>query len=288
MVKNIETISNALKIVNKLKTLPSPPAVLGEALKLTADPSVSYEKVAEVVSKDPNLTSRLLRIVNSPYYGLRQKVANLQLALVILGVREFRLILISSAMVEITKFKSLKNPLLFNKIWKNSFLMASIAKQLNTHLNFGYEGEEFVVGLLGNFGSLILLSEFPDQYSQIFQKSKNIREFLENEFNEFKCSNSDIAYALFSKWELPSILPDSIWRQYPLPYTPISSAIEPNLAIIARLSRFAFEYISNRFSEPEFVEEALKNLNLQFENFIITLDKLITEKIQNLNFNDIE
>lgn len=288
MAENIETIKNAQAIIDKLKTLPSPPTVLTEALRITSDPSVSFEKVVQVVSKDPNLCSRILRIANSPYYGLRQKVANLRLALVILGIREFRSILISSVMIEMMKFKHLKNQSLFNKLWENSFLMASIARQLNTLLNLGYEGEEFVVGLLGNFGSLILLSEFPERYSEIFQSSKNIKELLEKEYYQYKCYNSDIAYATFSKWELPPIISDSVWRQYPLPYTPTKSAIEPNLANIAKLARFAIEYLSYNFSDPEFVEEPLKYINLQFETFITELDKLITDKIQPLNLNYID
>ncbi|MCX8065027.1 MAG: HDOD domain-containing protein [Candidatus Hydrogenedentes bacterium] len=282
-----EILSNAKKIITNFKSLPTPSAVLAEALSITADLSVSYEKVVKVVSKDPNISSRILRIANSPYYGLPQRVTNLQLALVILGIREFRSILISSAMIEMMRFKELKNSELFNNLWKKSFLMASIAKHLNTYLKLEYEGEEFVTGLLGNLGILILLSEFPNEYSEILKTSANIKELLKKEFNMFKCYNSDIVYILLSEWELPPILADSIWRQYPLLHTSLSPPIEPKLSAIAKLARFATEYVNNKFSETEFIQAPLTTFNLQLEKFIADLDNLISEKIAPLNFSNI-
>lgn len=275
-----ELISNAKKIITNFKSLPSPSGVLAEALSITADPSVSYEKVVNVVSKDPNLSSRILRIANSPYYGLHQKVTNIKLALVILGIREFRSILISSAMVEMMKFRGLKCPDLFENLWKKSYIMAFFAKHLNGYLGLGYKGEEFVVGLLGHLGSLILLSEFPNEYSKALKKSTNVRELLENEFTLFNCYNSDICYVLLLNWNLPLILADSIWRQFPLLHTSLTTAVEPKLSILAKLARFATEYATNNYCEPEFIEESLATLNLPLEKFTADLDKLINENMK--------
>ncbi len=113
------SLIKAEEAIKNFKGLPSLPMVLSEALRITSDPSVNYDKVIKVISQDPNLSGRLLRIANSPHYGLKHRVTTLQLALVILGIREFRCILIGSAVLDLMKFRNLQYQELYKKLWKD-------------------------------------------------------------------------------------------------------------------------------------------------------------------------
>ena len=78
------------EIITKLGELPAMPLVVSEVLNRTEDPTISLSEVSEIIQQDPALTAKILKVSNSPYYGMRQVVGTLKLALVILGVREIQ------------------------------------------------------------------------------------------------------------------------------------------------------------------------------------------------------
>ena len=78
------------KVTEQMGDLPALSTVVTEVLRMTEDPNTSTGDVCEVVQSDPGLTAKVLRVSNSSYYGMRQYVGTLKLALVILGVREVR------------------------------------------------------------------------------------------------------------------------------------------------------------------------------------------------------
>jgi len=235
-----DNLTKAEEIIQKFKGLPSLPMVLSEALRITSDTSVNYDKVIKVISQDPNLSGRLLRIANSPYYGLKHRVTTLQLALVILGIREFRCILIGSAVLDLMKYKNLQYQELYKKFWKESLFLASFSRQLSQTLKLPYEGEDFLVGLLANIGSSLLLNEMPQKYSElIHEANNNHQKQMELELKQFGFTQSDLGTAFLKKWDIPPILFDSIFRQYDTEYSPIDNAIDPKLSALLHLARYA-------------------------------------------------
>ena len=92
------------RIIARVGDLPAMPAVVSEVLRVTDDPATAMSEVSSIVQADPALTAKILRVSNSSYYGMKQYVGTLKLALVILGVREVRNIVLG-----ITVFETLKN-----------------------------------------------------------------------------------------------------------------------------------------------------------------------------------
>ncbi|HOQ31247.1 MAG TPA: HDOD domain-containing protein [Candidatus Hydrogenedens sp.] len=266
----METYNNLKKaeeMIRRFKGLPSVPVVLSEALRITADPSVSYDKVIKIISQDPNLSGRLLRIANSPYYGLKHRVTNLQLALVILGIREFRCILIGSAVLDLMKFKNLQYQELYKKLWRESLFMASFCRELSQSLKLPYEGEDFLVGLLANIGASILLSEISQKYFEIINQSlNNHKKQLELEQQQFGFIQTDIANIFLKDWDIPPVLCDTIWRQYDIDYLPIDSAIDPKLSALLRLARYSLIEIQESVTYQETLQKSFTILDTTFEN----------------------
>lgn len=270
-------LKKAEEMLLKFKGLPSIPVVLSEALRITADPSVSYDKVIKIISQDPNLSGRLLRIANSPYYGLKRRVANLQLALVMLGIREFRCILIGSAVLDLMKFKNLQYQELYTILWKESLFMASVCRELSQSLKLPYEGEDFLVGLLANIGASILLSEIPQEYFDIMNQSQNNHnKQLELEQQQFGFIQTDIANIFLKNWDIPPVLCDAIWRQYDLEYLPIENAVDPKLTALLRLARYSLIEIQESVIYEDTLQKSFNILENTFENC-----KSLWEEIKN-------
>lgn len=259
-------IEKAEEMIRNSKGLPSVPTVLSEALRITADPSVSFDKVVKIISQDPNLSGRLLRIANSPYYGLRHRVTNLHLALVILGIREFRCILIGSAVLDMMKFKNLKHQELYKKLWKESLFMASFCKQLSNPLNLKYEGEDFLVGLLANIGSSLLLNEMSQKYYEIInQTNNNHQKQLELELEILGFTQSDVAYVFLKNWNIPPLLSDTIWRQFDTEYLKMEEAIDPKLTALLRLARYALIELNEGTFYKDTIEKSFQLLENSYE-----------------------
>ncbi|MGC8847003.1 MAG: HDOD domain-containing protein [Candidatus Hydrogenedens sp.] len=260
-------LKKAKEMLQKFKGLPTVPVVLSEALRITADPSVNYDKVIKIISQDPNLSGRLLRIANSPYYGLKHRVTNLQLALVILGIREFRCILIGSAVLDLMKFKNLQYQELYKKLWRESLFMASFCRELSQSLKLPYEGEDFLVGLLANIGASILLSEIPQKYFELMNQShNNHKKQLELEQQQFGFIQTDIAHIFLEDWDIPPVLCDTIWHQYDIEYLPIDNAIDPQLSALLRLARYSLLEIQESVNYEEIIQKSFNILGSTFEN----------------------
>ena len=225
------------RIVSRVGDLPSMPEVVSKVLHLTDSPTATMAEVSETIESDPAMTAKILRVSNSSYYGMRQHVGTLKLALVILGVREVRNIVLG-----ISVFDSLKDDrveaAIVQDIWNNSLKVAALAKGLAKEMRFVAQGEEFVAGLLSDIGKLVLFRHFGTRYSEQHQAHRlDWKGLCAAESRLAGCTHADIAMALALRWNLPKSLVDALCLQYPRAEQPLSGAADPQLAAIVRVAK---------------------------------------------------
>jgi len=92
--------SNIDKVVARIGDLPAMPDIVAKVMEITEDPGVAVSDVSELIEQDLSLTAKLLKVSNSSYYGMRQVVGTLKLALVILGVKEVRNIVLGISVLD--------------------------------------------------------------------------------------------------------------------------------------------------------------------------------------------
>ncbi len=215
------------------------PAVVSEVLRMTEDPASELAQVGRTVQADPALTAKILRVANSSYYGMKQYVGTLKLALVILGVREIRNIVLGISVFETLRSKS-DDVRTGQEIWSHSLRVAAIAKSLGAEMGLGLQGEEFITGLLHDIGKMVLLCQLGKGYARIYDEYKNDQQALYTvEQEEFGFTNADVAMALARRWNLPQGLADALWYQYPDPDRPLRNAKDPKLAAVVRIAKRA-------------------------------------------------
>ena len=83
-----DKLNRIIQALESISNIPTIPLVASRAMAAARDPDSSMRDIAEIISTDPPLAARVLKVVNSAYYGLRQSVGSLPLALTILGIRE--------------------------------------------------------------------------------------------------------------------------------------------------------------------------------------------------------
>lgn len=235
----MKTNRQAERIIARVGDLPAMPAVVSEVLRLTDDPSSAMDEMSRVIQSDPALTAKILRVSNSPYYGMKQYVSTLKLALVILGVREVRNIVLGISVFDTFRREGVPARMA-GELWDGSLRVASLCKDLCQHMGLALKGEEFVTGLLHDIGKMVLLLQFEDKYQKLYAAYRHTpQQLYEAELAAFACSNADTGMALATRWNLPEALGEALWYQYPSPERPLSDLDTPHLAAVLRIAKRA-------------------------------------------------
>jgi putative nucleotidyltransferase with HDIG domain len=189
--------------------LPSLPAVFMRVSAQLEDENCSVPQVARSIQNDPSITTRLLKLVNSSYYGLERQVFSVAQALDVLGREHCKHILLDSAVCG--AFGDGEDPA-FSMLafWKHSIKTALIARQLASVCEFVDDPEiMFTAGLLHDIGKLLLIERFPKQ--MLAAEETMIRRRIDQlsaELAQTGLTHTAVGEALMEHWGLPEILID--------------------------------------------------------------------------------
>ncbi len=228
-------------VIARIGELPVMPEIVREVMELTNDPNVAVSDVTRVIEKDPALAAKLLKISNSSYYGMRQVVGTLKLALVILGVREVRNIVLGVSVVDTLRDKSSEVLLNQHGLWRHSVFVASVAKKLGIHAQLSMQGEDFVAGLLHDIGKLVMWRQLEKQYRELMLGATRRKAPLhEIERDTYGFDHADVAAALAAAWNLPESLRSALLNHHDGPGRDVTRAKSPRLAALVRIANLAW------------------------------------------------
>lgn len=190
------------------KELASLPQTLSEVLRVSRDPNFSVNELADILVHDPSLTAKVLRMANSPYFGMPNKVGSMSQAIMTLGSKVITALALSSSVYDLTsKWESSIDHVRF---WRHSLSVAIAARRIAETVKIGYPEEAFIGGLLHDIGVLILESSFPDKYKTIWQESASGEKLEILEENIWGTNHARVGQFLMQQWNLPEIISSAI------------------------------------------------------------------------------
>jgi len=194
---------------------PSPPGVATHIIELAQDPDIEMGKVAKALSMDSALSTKILRIANSPLYAQRRKSENLRQALVVLGLNATLTLALSFSLV-----KSLRggkpNGLNYGLYWRRALLAATSARALGDAMHQSLAEEIFLAALLQDVAMLALDKAVPDLYSQGEALQRNHVALAEHEKKRLQVDHAEIGGWLMKGWNLPERLHRAIAHSHQL------------------------------------------------------------------------
>jgi putative nucleotidyltransferase with HDIG domain len=200
-----------LKKIDTIKEIPTLPTIIFELNKYLQDPDTSIAKVSETIEKDQAMALKILKLVNSAFYGFHSRIGDIRHAVVLLGYNAVR-----NAIVSLSVIKSLSASLTtdgfdIKDFWKHSLAVAVTGKSLAQQSRLESADNCFVGGLLHDVGKIILVQFLPDLFEKVWLASQEeYPSFYEAEKNVIPIDHTKIGAHLATKWQLPPGLVDTI------------------------------------------------------------------------------
>ncbi len=231
-------MSAAKSLIEKFTDIHPLPHVVTTVTRLINDPDSTMKDFEEIIKMDPVLVSRLLRLVNSPYYGLVQTVDSIGRAVAFLGMKNLHNLVVTDALKRLFIVPEVASVFSKKKLWIHSAAV-SICSQMVAERIFGINGDDaFLCGILHDFGLLIEEQVRRQDFHKICASCKSTSSLLEMERHSFATDHCEICYLMTLDWNMPETLQKAI-RDHHL----ISDEIEPSsLTGIIQIS----EYISGQ------------------------------------------
>jgi len=192
---------------------PSPPGVATHIIELAQDPEIEMGKVAKALSMDSALSSKVLRIANSPLYAQRRKSENLRQALVVLGLNATLTLALSFSLVK-TLRGGKSNGLDYKFYWRRALLSATAARALSDFLHQSLAEEVFLAALLQDVGMLALDLSVPDLYRGVGDLQQDHAALAELETKRLQVDHSYVGGWLMRNWRLPERLHNAITHSH--------------------------------------------------------------------------
>ncbi len=190
-------------LINKVGDLKVLPFVARKLLETLNDESCSIDDLSSVIEKDQTIAARVLKISNSALYGLRHEVTSLNQALLILGFKTIRSMVLSVSTRSLYKNFGMKEKIL----WDHSVGAGIAAKMISA--GFGSEVGEvsFVGGLMHDFGKVVMNNETPDEFAEVMMKIYNEDvDSIKAETDKYGYNHAEIGAGVVEKWGFAPLL----------------------------------------------------------------------------------
>jgi len=195
-------VDKALAAVGDLATLPE---VTIKIIEIVEDTKSTARDLHAVIKNDPALSVKVLKVVNSAFYGLPGQVASVDRAIILLGLSAVKNIAIAASIARLFKGKRISEQFTAADLWRHSLGVAVVARniaKLSPHPVM--PDEVFVAGLIHDIGTLVERQAFPDQFAEVINRClTDGTSFLETERQVIGADHQAFGVGLTTKWKFP-------------------------------------------------------------------------------------
>ena len=193
------------QLVSCMERVPSMPRLYVEIVEKLEDPEIGLDSIGDIIAKDIGMSAKILKLVNSSFFGLGREISNVTEAVSYLGVDTIKSLVLAVHAFSQFNASSTKGFSL-EALWKHSQNTAGLAKAIACMEDADQKviDEAFVAGMLHDIGKLILASNFPAEYSQVLQHGKTgTLALVAAEENTFGANHAEVGGYLLGLWGLP-------------------------------------------------------------------------------------
>jgi len=274
------------KRVEKLRSLPSSPAVLQPLLDLLRRPpeEIELSQVVQLVSYEKTITAQLLRIANSPLYARARPAESIQSAIFTLGIQRIEDILLSNCFSNLVpQDKWVVDPAVF---WRHSFGCALVCREFAERIDYYDPDKAYLSGLLHDLGIIVNSLAYTDEYRTVLAEAlRSGRPLDEQEKQTLGFTHCESGVILGKTWQLPEAICEVIEWHHDIEHAPSTN---PLIALVhlgdllCRLRGLGYGYEEWRAIDlaadpawPELARHCPKLANIDLARFTLDLDAFV-------------
>src|SRR5258706_9422054 len=194
-------VAEALKKVTTLSTLPE---VTAKIVATVEDPKSTAASLHKIVAHDPALATRILKVVNSAFYGLTGQIGSVERAIVLLGLNAIKNIAVAASLGQLFRGIKLCEGFTAKDLWTECIAEGVTARELARQMKVPIADEAFLAGLIHDTGLLVSLQVWPDKLKLACETAqKTERDFCEIEREIVGVDHQQLGQGLAELWKFP-------------------------------------------------------------------------------------
>lgn len=220
-------------IVSKVDDMKVLPEIINKIIALTDDPDSTVQDMEKAILKDSVLTTKILRLANSAYYGYARNISTISRAAVLLGFQAIKSLALASTMRTYLTDELKGYSLEKNELWTQSQTCAIVSRFIAKQIKYPNPEEAYIAGLLRDIGKTILNQHMEKEYAEVLLRIEvDNLSFLDAEREVLGFNHAEIGEKVAEKWNLPKALVDAIGHHH----TPELANINPLLVSIIHIA----------------------------------------------------
>ena len=195
-------IEAAIGEISHIATLPE---ITLRIIRLVEDPNSSAKDLTQVITNDPALGARILKVVNSAFYGLPGQIGSINRAIVLLGLNAVKNIAIAASLAKLFRGGQISDQFNARDLWTHSIAVATATHQLADHVGLGLPDEAFLAGLIHDLGIMVEIQSRRPQFVEALERVKQDESLplRKAETEVIGASHEQFGAALCSAWKFP-------------------------------------------------------------------------------------
>ena len=201
-----QVVSAAIREISHIATLPE---ITLKIIDLVEDPKSTAQDLNQVISNDPALCSRILKVVNSSFYGLPGQIGSINRAIVMLGLNAVKNIAIAASLAKLFRGGDLTPEFSARNLWNHANQVAAASKMIADRLKLGLGDEAYLAGLIHDLGIMVEMQFDRNALIEVVQAlgpgpdGTPLNDMLVIEQSIFGADHQDFGQALCKKWKFP-------------------------------------------------------------------------------------
>jgi len=262
-----------IKQIEENNELLALPESVSKILESAVNDDISINYLSDIISRDPALAGRVLKIANSPFYGLSHRIVSLHEAVMVLGLTTVKCLVLSAALFNRDRFK---NDLAIDipALYGNMISVAITCRKLAVACEYPAPEDAFTCGLLHEIGLLYFLHHFPREYCEVLRNAARSGNLVEEEKKLFEITHCEAGSLLARRWRLPENLASGIAHHHSIGFKEsgqlddiVRLAVAFNSDIICRNSA----NIEDKITRISVISSRLQISNLQLDDIAASI-----------------
>jgi len=201
------------ELIEQSPQISSLPTIFYRINEAVEDPECSFVEIGEIISGDPSLAARLLRIVNSLFFGFPSEIETISHAVTIVGMAQLQDLALATTVVN--QFKGISKELIsMEKFWLHSVATGLAARIIAVYRREPNADRFYLMGMLHDLGRLVLFLNLPEKMEKVFEHHEKGGLLHDSENEVIGADHAAVAGMLLKVWELPEMLQEAVAQHH--------------------------------------------------------------------------